>query len=333
MVATSTLRSSPLHLVSRHPEAREHPFVGSSRAVVQLLDKVDRIARTELPVLITGESGTGKEVLAHRIHARSDRAAGPFVAENCAAIPEGLQESEFFGHVRGAFTGADRCADGALVRADGGTIMLDEIGDMPLALQAKLLRVLEDGRVRPVGGSSARVVDVRIVSATNQDLPTCVREGEFREDLLYRIRGANVHISPLRSRPTDVGELARYFLHELNLKFRAHKDFSPGTWSRLLEHPWPGNVRELRNRVTLLYQLCDGDDIRDDMVDFVSMPRWRRPRLVTAVAPLAEIERDAIQLALAETRGDCKEAARRLGISRATVYARIKQYDLALPRA
>jgi len=297
--------------------------------VANLLDAADRLARTEIPLLLSGESGTGKEVLARRIHAVSPRADGPFVAENCAAIPESLLESEFFGHVRGAFTGATCDRDGAFTCADGGTLFLDEIGDMPLALQGKLLRVLEDGLVRPVGASAARAVDVRVVCATNQDLPALVHERKFRGDLYFRLRGAVLQISPLRERREDIGELARYFLRGLNREHGTQKCLTDRAVTGLTARFWPGNARELRNEITLLYHLSH-TVLGDSGLD-VCAPD---PRLVSgdgvvnAVVPMAEIERDAIRLALAEAGGDCSEAARRLGMSRSCIYTKIKKHGL-----
>jgi DNA-binding NtrC family response regulator len=322
-----------LHLLSTQA-SKSPPFVGASPAIRELLALSDRFAGTDLPLLITGESGTGKEVLARRIHARSPRADGPFVAENCAAIPHSLIESELFGHVRGAYTGADRDRPGAFARADGGTFLLDEIGDMPLATQAKLLRVLEDGCVRPLGSSSATPVDVRILCATNRDLPELVREGRFRTDLYYRLCGATLWIPPLRERSDDVPELARHLLHGLNVEHGTDKRLDPGLIERLPRRLWPGNVRELRNLVLSLYHLAEGavldDAVLDDAGLDLDVDRAReRECVVSAVAPLAEIERDAIRLALHETGGNRMEAARRLGLSRSGLYAKMKRHGLS----
>ncbi|MEE8469265.1 MAG: sigma-54 dependent transcriptional regulator, partial [Planctomycetota bacterium] len=297
--------------------------------MVQLLGFAEKVARTDLAVLISGESGAGKEVLARRIHELSTRSGGPFVAQNCAAIPESLLESEFFGHVRGAFTGADQSNDGVFARADGGTLFLDEIGDMPVHLQAKILRVLDDGEVRPVGGSTSYSVNLRIVCATHQDLGSLVREGKFREDLYYRLAGATLTIPPLRSRPSDIDELALHFVEELNRDRGTNKRLGEGFRSSLLQSSWPGNVRELKNRITLFFHLAESDEIRGD--ELVLQPQTslvRAKRLVNAVAPMSEIEREAIRLALVETAGDCAEAANLLELSRSTIYTKIKKYGL-----
>ncbi len=332
----------PLHLVPR-PTRERRPWparVGAATpvplaadpAMRRLIEATRQVAESELSVLVQGESGAGKEVLVQYLHAASARAAQPFVAENCSAIPESLAESLLFGHVRGAFTGADRDRAGLFVQADGGTLFLDEIGDMPLALQARLLRVLEERRVRPVGGHASVAFDVRIVCATNRDLLELVREGRFRSDLYYRLAGATLRIPALRERPADVELLARRFLDELNEEQGTERRFASGLMERLCAHAWPGNVRELRNRVAVLFHLSDGDEIDGELPAAHRMHAVAREdaaqRLVTRVAPLAEIELDAIRLALEETGGDRREAARRLGISRSTLYARLRLLGL-----
>lgn len=328
----STAERTPfecLRLIPGERRVSAPRFIGSSAAVARLLGLADKVARTDLPVLIHGETGSGKEVLSRRIHDLSSRSAGPFVAQNCAAIPESLLESEFFGHVRGAFTGADRNNDGVLARADGGTLFLDEIGDMPLHLQAKLLRVLDDGEVRPVGGSKSCTVDLRVVCATHQDLTALVREGKFREDLYYRLAGATLDIPPLRSRPSDIDDLATHFVLELNREAGTNKRLGRKFRAGLMRASWPGNVRELRNRITLSFHLAEGDEIGGDQLALEPENRVvRTRRLVNAVAPMSEIERDAIRLVLVETAGDCKLAADLLQVSRSTIYAKIKKYGL-----
>jgi DNA-binding NtrC family response regulator len=269
-------------------------------------------------------------VLVQHLHASSARANGPFVAENCSAIPESLAESLLFGHVRGSFTGADRDRIGLFAQADGGTLFLDEIGEMPLAMQARLLRVLEERRVRPVGGTKALAVDVRVVCATNRDLAALVRDGKFRADLYYRLAGVMLRIPALRERTGDVALLAAHFLDEQNSAHGTRKSFASGLLARMKTHPWPGNVRELRNCVAALYHLSGGDVIDGELpsVDLAQHTGGADARLVTRVAPLAEIEKEAIRLALNATGGDRREAARRLGISRSTLYVRIRDLGL-----
>jgi transcriptional regulator with PAS, ATPase and Fis domain len=310
------------------PEAP--PFVGSSPAIEALLQRADRLARTDVSLLISGESGTGKDVLARRIHARSGRAEGPFLAENCAAISEALFESELFGHARGAFTGADRSRIGLFQHASGGTLLLDEVGELPAALQAKLLRVLEDGRIRPVGTTSEVQVDVRIVSATNRDLAELVAEGRFREDLYYRLQGAQLEIPPLRERRGDVVELAVHFLERLNRDHGTLRTLAPDQLRRLAAHPWYGNARELRNVISLAYHSSEGDELEIEVALRHDGPRGRAPQvcLVTRLAPLTDIERDAISMALEQSGGNREMAARRLGISRSSIYERIRRHGI-----
>lgn len=328
--AAAPALSDRLHVVRpvRQPEAP--PFVGSDPAVQSLLARADRLAPTPVPLMLLGESGSGKEVLARRIHARSSVSQGPFVAENCAAIPEALFESELFGHVRGAFTGADRDRDGLFQRADGGTLLLDEIGDAPLAVQAKLLRVLEQGCVRPVGGQRDVPVRVRVLSATHRDPAALVSSGRFREDLFHRLHGAALHLPALRERADDIEELARYFLAPLDFAHGTRSELSTAMLERWRRAPWPGNVRELRHRVQSCYHLCDGPVLDDAGLE--AGPLVTRTRegesLVTRVATLNEIEHDALLLALRESNGNRDLAARRLGISRSSIYQRIRRHGL-----
>ncbi len=303
-------------------------MVFESDAMGAVMRLVTRVASSDLPVLVTGESGTGKELLARAVHAASRRAHGPFVAENCSAVPETLLESEFFGHVKGAFTGADRDHEGLFARADRGTLFLDEIGDMPLSLQAKLLRVLQEGIVRPVGSSEERRFDVRLVCATLKNLTAAVTDGTFREDLYYRIRGATVRIPALRDRVDDIACLTRHFLARLNERHGTSKKTSRALMRAFVEHDWPGNVRELQSEVTRLYHLAEGDELDVGAFEPTARPSDGRSTVVR-VAPITEIERDAIVLALKGSGGNREEAARRLGISRAAFYVKLNKYDLA----
>jgi DNA-binding NtrC family response regulator len=331
MAPSAALKIRSLRLVPSPVEDRAPTFVGTSPQVRELLERADRVALTDLPVVIHGESGTGKEVLVRRIHALSRRSRAPFVAENCAAIPASLFESELFGHTRGAFTGADRDRVGLFGQADGGTLFLDEIGDLGLEVQAKLLRVLEEGRVRPIGSLATRAVDVRVICATHRDLPELLRTGKFREDLYYRLSGVTLTIPPLRERPEDVTLLVNHFLDSLNREHGIRKRFTPQGLARLRGCRWQGNVRQLKSEVTRLFHFTDGDLMdakglveRDD----VELRATERGRLLTGLAPLAEIEKEAIELALESCGGNRVQAARRLGISRSGIYGKIKAYGI-----
>ncbi|RMH22392.1 MAG: sigma-54-dependent Fis family transcriptional regulator [Gemmatimonadetes bacterium] len=231
-----------------------HDFIGSSPPVVKLMDQIHRVAPTDANVLITGESGTGKELVARAIHRHSGRAEGPFVPVDCAALPEGLLESELFGHEKGAFTGAVARREGLLAEAHGGTAFLDEIGEMSLPLQAKLLRALEQGQIRPVGGTQTRDIDIRVVAATNRDLEEAVRKGEFREDLYYRLNVVHLRTPPLRARQGDIPILVRYFMEQV-ARDRPPPEISPDVWDVLEQYRWPGNVRQLRNLVERIVAL------------------------------------------------------------------------------
>jgi two-component system response regulator HydG len=238
--------------------------VGCSRAIAQAVALVNRVAPTDYPVLIQGESGTGKDVFARLIHERSARSARPFVSLNCAAIPENLLESELFGYEKGAFSGAVSARAGFFERADGGTLFLDEIGDMSVNLQPKLLRVLQDGEYYPVGSRKPSRTDVRLIAASNQNIPARVESGQFRQDLYYRINTVRIVLPPLRERPEDIDPLARHFLAALsrkNLPFPPPRAFSPEALDRLVHHAWPGNVRELAHVIEHAALLCDGDVI------------------------------------------------------------------------
>jgi transcriptional regulator with PAS, ATPase and Fis domain len=289
-------------------------ILGRSKAMQSVFDQVRAVAESDASVFLLGPSGSGKELVARAIHFNSGRKLGPFVAVNCAAIPEALLESELFGHETGAFTGADGRRRGRVVESQGGTLFLDEIGEMPLPLQVKLLRALQDRVVRPVGGNDAIRVDFRVISATNRDLPQAVRQGRFREDLYYRLAVIPIHIPSLRERPDDIPLLATHFLERAATALRKRVEgFDEEAIKWLLSHRWPGNVRELENVVERAATLARGPLItREDLrVDLTPGP-LAEPGLHPT---LAELEIQYIRRVLAETKGDKRKAAEILGIS------------------
>ncbi len=303
-------------------------LVGESEAMRRVRELIANLAESDAAVLIRGESGTGKELVARAIHAASRRASGAFIALNCAAIPDTLLESELFGYERGAFTGATRRKPGHFQMADGGTLFLDEIGDLPLGLQAKLLRVLETRRVTPLGGVRDVEVDIRLVSATHRPLETLMREGTFREDLYYRLNVFPIVIPPLRERREDIRPLAAHFLAEWG---RPASDLGDDALARLVAYDWPGNVRELRNvleRATILRpqgRIGAGDVLLGE----ASMAAPSTPREdAFDTLDLAETERRLIRRALEVARGNKSEAARLLGITRRTLYGRLERYGM-----
>jgi two-component system response regulator HydG len=298
-----------------------------------------RVAPTNMSILIEGESGTGKELTAKAIHLSSGREEKAFYPINCAGLAETLLESELFGHVKGAFTGATADRKGMFQLADKGTLFLDEIGDMPLTMQAKLLRVLEDGLVMPVGGTSPVKVDVRFISATNHDLAKLVEEKKFRQDLYFRIKGVSVTIPPLRNRPQDVPELFGYFLKEAceELKRDIHLITEPAMRA-MMGFPWPGNIRQLRNVIRTMVVMCDNDtlDLRD-LPPEISRVRQLQAPVASADSypqdemlgrPLEDVERQHIQKTLELTGQNRAEAAKILQIGERTLYRKIKEYDL-----
>ncbi len=308
-------------------ERRDFDFsriVGESRGMKEALAKASRIIpRGTATVLLTGETGTGKELLAQAIHYNGPRAQGPFVELNCSAIPPNLVESELFGHERGAFTDARRAKPGLLEVADGGTLFLDEIGELPFELQGKLLKVLEDKRVRRVGGTRSQEVDVRIIAATNRDLTVRVKEREFREDLYYRLSVIPVHLPPLREREDDILLLANHFIGSLAGEYELPRpDLTPALKDRLLAHPWPGNVRELRNAIERALLLNDGRELRpeDLFMESGPAPAAAGSGVLPFPATLETIELEAVRAMLEETDGNKSAAARRLGISRSRLH-------------
>jgi transcriptional regulator with GAF, ATPase, and Fis domain len=309
-------------------------IIGTSRAMKDVLRLLDKIVKTEEPVLIAGESGTGKELIARAIHVHGPRASQAFLSENCAALTDTLLESELFGHVKGAFTGADRDKPGLFELADKGTLFLDEVGDMSPDMQKKLLRTLQEGEIRRVGGKTTTKVDVRIVSASNKNLARLVRAGEFREDLFYRLRVLTVDLPPLRDRKEDVPVLTKHFLKVHTRAGKAVKALEPGVLELLQGYDWPGNVRELENEVKRMVALSD-----DTIGVEVLSPHVRKGARGLAdldedgsVRDLTElvegVERREIEKALRVAQGNKTKAADLLGISRFTLQRKLDKYDM-----
>ncbi|MCU0691691.1 MAG: sigma 54-interacting transcriptional regulator, partial [Polyangiaceae bacterium] len=303
-------------------------LVGRSTAVRAMLDLVDRVTPTSIPVLVHGESGAGKELVARALHENGPRAGGSFVTENCSAIPETLLESTLFGHVRGAFTGADRHRVGLFEAADGGTLLLDEIGEMPLAMQSKLLRVLQDGEVHPLGSARARKVDVRVIAATNRDLAKLVEQGLFREDLLYRMNVITIAVPPLREREDDVLLLAQHFVK----KYGGGRavPIAQDAATVLLRYAWPGNVRQLENEIRRALVMSDGV-IREEHLS----PQVRGLAAGRADAQTMHVrsrvdalECELVTEAMKRTRGNQTRAARLLGLSRFGLQKMMKRLKL-----
>jgi DNA-binding NtrC family response regulator len=303
-------------------------IVTRSAAMERVLDLVARVAPTDATVLIAGESGTGKEIIAKAIHHASARNRGPFVAVNCGALPEALLESELFGHVRGAFTGATATKRGLVEEAHRGTLLLDEIGEMPPALQVKLLRVLQSGEARPVGATQAITVDLRVLAATNRDLEHLVRQGAFREDLFYRLNVIALRVPPLRERRDDIAALAEHFLQRFARRQGRSLTLARPALERLLGHAWPGNVRELENAMERTAILARGDIVEPDDLP----PAVASVAVLSAEAPaaetLAEAERTHILQVLARHGGSHSRAADALGIGRTTLWRKLKDYGL-----
>jgi two-component system response regulator AtoC len=315
-------------------------FGFNSSAMREMENMAAKVARTNSTVLITGESGTGKGVVARLIHQQSTRAEGPFIPVNCGAIPENLVESEFFGHTKGAFTGADKIRKGLFLEADGGTIFLDEIGELPLALQVKLLHVIEQKEVRPVGSEQMRPVDVRIVAATNRDLGEMVAQGKFREDLYFRLSVFHIHVPPLRERRQDLPALAKFLLQR-NTQRTGHRheiSFDPGVEALLMKYDWPGNVREMENVIERAIILADGDHIT--LADL--------PLQITKVDQSAHYgdsfqssgtlreqmriyEAALIFRTIEETGGDRRAAAHKLNIGLSSLYRKLEELEEQKP--
>ncbi len=303
-------------------------IIGRSRAMVRLLDMVDTIAQSDAPVLITGETGTGKELVARRIHALSDRRDKPFVAVNCAAFPETLLEAELFGHEAGAFTGAVKRREGRFSMADGGTLMLDEVGEIPPTAQAKLLRVLQEGIVEPLGTDEPKKLDVRVLSATHRDLEQLVGVGTFREDLYYRLNGIDLNLPPLREREGDLPLLVEFYLERFSAG-RPMPEISPEVWGALSSHPFYGNVRELEHVVQRAVVLSRGQTIGlEHLPANIAGPKESQDDSSGELRPLSmaikEFERAYIERALRAVEGKKSRAADMLGISRKNLWEKCR---------
>jgi len=329
---TDTLKKKEKQLRSRRALREADPLVpaslvASSPAMLRTLDLARRVAQVDSTVLITGESGAGKERLARFIHDESARTAGPFLAINCAAVPETLLESELFGHVRGSFTGASQDRAGLFEAANGGTLLLDEIGDVPPAMQVKLLRVLQEREVRRVGENRSRPINVRVLAATNRDLLADVHAARFRQDLYYRLRVVEVVVPPLRERREDILPLARHLLGAAAKRFgKKAPTLAPEAAHALLQYAWPGNVRELENALERAVALARSERIGvDDLPAEVGSAPPPVVQTIDDVRTLADIERDYITAALRASGGNRAKAAERLGIGTATLYRKLKE--------
>ena len=310
-------------------------LIGQSAPMQRVYGVLQQVSSSHATVLILGESGTGKELVARAIHTNSPRKDRPFVAVNCAALSQGLIESELFGHVKGAFTGAIAAKEGMLVYADGGTLFLDEVGDMPLETQAKLLRVLETREVQPVGGNATRKVDVRVVAATNRELRTLVSEGKFRGDLLFRLQVVTLALPPLRERPGDVPLLIDHFLTTLAGEHgRAVRGITPEARALLVRYAWPGNVRELRNALETMvlltrHDVLGVDDVPEHIQHAIGQPGKASGHYELAGRALTEVERDLIEATLKLTEGNRQKAAKLMGIGERTLYRKLHEYGLS----
>jgi two-component system response regulator AtoC len=339
LVIDRALEARALRVQNRRLSAEKaigRSIVGESPAMRRLIDAVARVAPRDITVLVRGETGTGKELIAALIHAESKRAKGPLVRFNCAAIPAELAEAELFGHTRGAFTGAVQSRRGFFAEADGGTLVLDEVGELPLALQAKLLRALQEGEIQPVGAGRVERVDVRAIACTNRDLAADMRAGRFREDLYYRLAVVELLVPALHEHREDIPELASEFTRRYAEKFAVEgARLSPALIESLRNADWPGNVRQLENAVARLVALSPGGEIGEPALGEIAAGRGASPAMpqegLTLWEQLDAFERGLIQQALDAAGGNQSEAARRLGVSRSAFIDRLKKYSFNPP--
>ncbi|MBW2621663.1 MAG: sigma-54-dependent Fis family transcriptional regulator [Deltaproteobacteria bacterium] len=316
------------------------PFIGRSAPMNHVYRLISRINGLKSTVLITGESGTGKELAANSIHSHGPRSSKPFVAINCGAVPADLLENEFFGHARGAFSGADRAKKGLFEEADGGTLFLDEIGELPLHLQVKILRAIQEGEIRRLGESITRKVDLRIITATNRDLQELVRQKRFRRDLYYRVNVIRIDIPPLRARTGDIPLLAGHFLENIAIEYGlGKKKLAPEAMEALVRYHWPGNVRELINVIEHAMIMCDGSMISTRDLPFaaeretedkieLAIPEDRYDLKGTLKEVTARAEKTLIKRILDQTNQNRTRSAKRLGISRRALISKIQAYGL-----
>ncbi|HLV01969.1 MAG TPA: sigma-54 dependent transcriptional regulator [Acidobacteriota bacterium] len=318
-------------------EDRFHGMIGRSTLMRRMFQQIRQLARASGAVLITGESGTGKELVAGAIHRESQHSTGPYIAVNCAGIPKDLMESEFFGHAEGAFTGAGKARQGLLSEADGGSLLLDEISEMPIELQAKLLRVLEDGKVRPIGESTEKKIDVRIIASTNREIEEEIKKGHFREDLFFRLETFRIHVPPLRDRDEDLDILIAYFIHKFSRRLDKNiKGISPEALNAMKRYPFPGNVRELQNAIERAVAFCADEEIQchhlpDRITGNKNIPMQTDPETRATgfppdevILPLGQVEAAYIRSVLEKVGGNKRRAAALLGIGRRTLYRKLE---------
>jgi two-component system response regulator AtoC len=323
------LGSVMLILMRGSEEQSSAPDDKAAPAIERAQRLLERVAPGDIAVLLTGETGVGKEVFAERLHAKSKRAGKPLLRLNCGGFTETLLDSELFGHEKGSFTGADKAKPGLLENADGGSVFLDEIGELPLGMQARLLRVLQDKKVQRVGALEPRAIDVRFMSATNRDLSQEVTAGRFRQDLYYRLNGVTIWIPPLRERIAEIAPFAKQFLAEANPALKIAR----GTLARLENHDWPGNIRELRNVIERAALIAHGDEITEEDLQLAPAAVEAPSSSGSLHADVDALEKRRILEALEACGGNQTRAAQKLGISRGTLVSRLKQYGITRPRS
>jgi two-component system response regulator AtoC len=323
------LGSVMLILMRGSEEQSSAPDDKAAPAIERAQRLLERVAPGDIAVLLTGETGVGKEVFAERLHAKSKRAGKPLLRLNCGGFTETLLDSELFGHEKGSFTGADKAKPGLLENADGGSVFLDEIGELPLGMQARLLRVLQDKKVQRVGALEPRAIDVRFMSATNRDLSQEVTAGRFRQDLYYRLNGVTIWIPPLRERIAEIAPFAKQFLAEANPALKIAR----GTLARLENHDWPGNIRELRNVIERAALIAHGDEITEEDLQLAPAAVEAPSSSGSLHADVDALEKRRILAALEACGGNQTRAAQKLGISRGTLVSRLKQYGITRPRS